>query len=57
MALLISIFYLAVLSICVAMLFLSSSPAAAVRPTNLFLGPLQGLATSFIGLFFVGGQK
>lgn len=52
-----SIAYLAALSACVAVLFLSGKPVEAVQPTSLFLGPLQAAVTTFLGLFFVTGKS
>lgn len=49
----ISAFYLVVLSACTLQLVFSGDPIAAVRPTGLFLGPLQAATTTFLGLFFV----
>ncbi|MBV8685985.1 MAG: hypothetical protein JOZ90_15250 [Alphaproteobacteria bacterium] len=53
----ISAVYLLVLTLCVLLLFLRVPPVAAVQPTNLFLAPLQGAATTFLGLFFTSPRK
>lgn len=57
MTVIVSVFYLVVLSICIALLFISSEPIPTVRSANFFLAPLQALATSFLGLFFVAAPK
>ncbi len=53
-----SIFYLIALSAAILSVFNSTDPLAAMRKSGLWLGPLQGLTASFLGVFFTdSGSK
>ena len=53
MAFAVSLLYLATLSVSVIGVLVTPDPLAFLRTSNLWLGPLQGLATSVLGLFFI----
>jgi hypothetical protein len=50
--LIVSIFYLIALTAAILSVFFSADPLAAMRKSGLWLGPLQGLTASFLGIFF-----
>ena len=50
--LVVSIFYLVALTASILSVFYSTDPLAAMRKSGLWLGPLQGLTASFLGIFF-----
>jgi hypothetical protein len=50
--LVVSIFYLLALTVAILSVFYSTDPLAAMRKSGLWLGPLQGLTASFLGIFF-----
>ena len=50
--LVVSVFYLLALSVAILSVFYSADPLAAMRKSGLWLGPLQGLTASFLGIFF-----
>ena len=54
----ISAFYLAAFGLAfVEVLFLVDNARSAIRQSNLWLGPLQGLVTGSLGAFFVRAQQ
>lgn len=48
----VSIFYLFALTVAICSVFYSADPLAIMRKSGLWLGPLQGLTASFLGIFF-----
>ena len=50
--LIVSVFYLIALTAAILSVFFSTDPLAAMRKSGLWLGPLQGLTASFLGIFF-----
>lgn len=50
--LIVSIFYLLALTVAILSVFYSVDPLATMRKSGLWLGPLQGLTASFLGIFF-----
>jgi hypothetical protein len=51
-SLVVSIFYLLALTVAILSVFYSAEPLATMRKSGLWLGPLQGLTASFLGIFF-----
>lgn len=52
LSLIVSIFYLAMLTLPMLGAFYSVDPLALLRKSNLWLGPLQGLSASTLAIFF-----
>jgi hypothetical protein len=50
--LIVSAFYLLALTVAILSVFYSTDPLATMRKSGLWLGPLQGLTASFVGIFF-----
>jgi len=50
--LVVSIFYLVALTAAILSVFFSTDPLGSMRKSGLWLGPLQGLTASFLGIFF-----
>jgi small-conductance mechanosensitive channel len=51
-SLIVSIFYLVALTVAILSVFYSTDPLGIMRKSGLWLGPLQGLTASFLGIFF-----
>jgi hypothetical protein len=52
-----SIVYLGLLSIAVVSVLMTTDPIKTLQMSNLWLGPLQGLCASVLGIFFTDGSK
>jgi hypothetical protein len=52
-----SIIYLLLLTIAVLSVLFTTDPVAMLHKSNLWLGPLQGLTASLLGLFFAAPAK
>ena len=52
-----SIIYLLLLTIAVISVLMSTHPVDTLQMSNLWLGPLQGLCASVLGIFFLDGSK
>lgn len=56
-SLIVSIFYLFALTAAILSVFYSSAPLETMRKSGLWLGPLQGLTASFLGIFFTDSSQ
>jgi len=54
LALLVSIFYLLTLTVAALSVLFVTDPLGILQKSNIWLGPIQGLAASALGVFFAG---
>ena len=57
LALVFTVIYLLLLSIAVVSVLFVTDPLVALTKSNYWLGPVQGLAASFLGVFFSKGDS